>query len=215
MSRAHASAGARFVVVEGIECSGKSTLLAALAHRLRAGGYTVVLTREPGGSPLGEALRTLVLDRADAVDARAEALLMNAARAQHVAETIRPALAAGATVLCDRFIDSTLAYQGYGRGVDIGTLRAVNAAATGGLEPNLTLLLDVPVRVSRERMRLRAGAADRFEREDDAFHERVRDGYLELAAESAHVVLDGTLAPQEIYEHAMQALHAATVHAHA
>jgi dTMP kinase len=198
----------RFVVVEGIECSGKSTLLASLAERLRAEGHDLLVTREPGGTPLGDAVRAIVLDRTIAAGAVAEALLMNAARAQHVAGAIRPALQAGRTVLCDRYVDSTLAYQGYGRGLDLNVLRAFCDAATGGLAADVTLIVDVPVRVSRERMRKRGVAADRMEAEDDAFHERVRQGYLELAKRAGAYVLDGTLEGSEVLRHALRTLQA-------
>lgn len=197
---------ARLVVVEGIECSGKSTLLAALAQRLAAAGQTVVTTREPGGTPLGDAVRAVVLDRSIAVGALSEALLMNAARAQHVADTIRPALEAGRTVLCDRYVDSTLAYQGYGRGLDLAPLRRLCDAATAGLSADVTLIVDVPIALLRQRMRARGAAQDRLEREDDAFHERVRQGYLELAALPAHHLLDGTLAPGRVLEEAVKVL---------
>ena len=204
MTEARPRAG-RFIVLEGIECSGKSTLLAALAERLR-GECDVVTTREPGGTSLGDAIRGIVLDGSIDVDALSEALLMNAARAQHVRDTIRPALRAGRTVLCDRYVESTLAYQGYGRGLDLGMLRNLCDAATGGLNPDLTLIVDVPVSVSRERMRARGSNADRLEREDDAFHERVRGGYVELAKSSAHRLIDGTLAESVVLREALGAI---------
>lgn len=200
----------RFIVVEGIECSGKSTLLAALAQRMRAEGRDVLLTREPGGTPLGEAVRAVVLDASIAVSPLTEALLMNAARAQHLAGAIRPALEAGRTVLCDRYVDSTLAYQGYGRGVDLGVLRALCDAATGALAPDVMLLVDVPVSVSRDRLRLRGAYADRMESEGDAFHERVRQGYLELVKRPGGYVLDGTLDPRTVLGRAEEVLQAAS-----
>jgi dTMP kinase len=199
-----------FIVVEGIECSGKSTLLAALAETLRSEGVSVVVTREPGGTPVGDAVRSMFLNRAIEVDALTEAFLMNAARARHVSETIRPALAAGQTVLCDRFTDSTLAYQGYGRGLDLTMLRTLCDTATGALSPSLTLLVDVPVSVSRERMRARGTEADRLEREDDAFHERVRNGFLKLGASPGHHVIDGTLSVAEVLRQTLNALRAAS-----
>lgn len=208
MSEAPPATGACFVVIEGIECSGKSTLLAALAQQLRARKRDIVTTREPGGTPLGDAIRAVVLDRAIEVDALSEALLMNAARAQHVRDTIRPALSAGRTVLCDRYVDSTLAYQGYGRGLDLRLLRELCDAATGGLQPNLTLIVDVPVSLSRERMRSRGLVSDRLEGEGDAFHERVRRGYLQLAKSPAHHVLDGILPTERVLEDALEALSA-------
>jgi dTMP kinase len=195
-----------FVTVEGIEGSGKSTLLAGLAARLGAGGSQPLVTREPGGTPVGDAVRAIFLDRRVAIAPLAEALLVNAARAQHVSDAIRPALADGRVVLCDRYVDSTLAYQGYGRGLEIAFLRGLCDAATGGLEADLTILVDVPVEVSRARTHSRGDAIDRLEGEDDAFHERVRRGYLQLAQSPRHCVLDGTRPPDEVLELALQAL---------
>lgn len=182
-----------FVTFEGIEGSGKSTLLAGLSERLR-GARPIVVTREPGGTPVGDKIRALFLDRSVAIDALTEAMLVNAARSAHVAEVIRPALAQGTLVLCDRFVDSTIAYQGYGRGFDVAALQEICRIATGGLQPDLTVLLDVSLQVSRERTRARHPELDRMESEDDGFHERVRRGFLELARGSnRHLVLDGTL----------------------
>jgi dTMP kinase len=195
-----------FVTVEGIEGSGKSTLLAGLSERLRA-NRAVVVTREPGGTPVGDKIRSVFLDRAVAIDALTEALLVNAARAANVATVIRPSLAEGKIVLCDRFVDSTLAYQGYGRGLDLDMLRSLCRISTGGLEPALTLLLDVNLEVSRRRTRERHLDPDRVENEDDGFHERVRRGFLELArASKRHVVLNGVLAPGELLDRAAAAI---------
>jgi len=172
-----------FVTFEGIEGSGKSTHLRHLATHLPTLGQVVVATREPGGTPAGTAIRRLLLD-AEAVPltALAELLLYCADRAQHVEEVIRPALAAGRVVLCDRFSESTLAYQGYGRGIDLQTVRSLDARARNGLTPTLTFLLDCPVAEGLARVRKRSGTQDRFEREVVAFHERVRDGFCTLAA---------------------------------
>jgi dTMP kinase len=146
----------------------------------------VVATFEPGGTALGSALRSVFLDPAARIDPRAESLLLNASRAQLVAEVIRPALERGAVVICDRFFDSTLAYQGYGRGVPLDDLRALIGYATGGIVPDVTFLLDVPLRVSTERAAEREAAtgrsADRLEQESPGFHERVRAGFLDLAS---------------------------------
>ncbi len=193
-----------FVVVEGIEGSGKSTLLAGLAARLRREGQDVVETREPGGTPVGDAVREIFLNRAIAISALAESLLVNAARAQHVSAVIRPALACGKIVLSDRFTDSTIAYQGYARGVDGDVLRALCDIATGGLEPELVLLLDLPLTVARSRLNERSRTRDRIETEDDAFHERVRLGFLDLAQSPRHRVLDATLPPENLVESALQ-----------
>lgn len=192
-------------MAEGIEACGKSTLLTGLAQRLRAEGRDVLVTREPGGTELGERIRELVLAPEERVAPATEALLMSADRAQHVAEVIRPALAAGTWVLCDRFTTSTFAYQGYGHGVPLDSLRALAAIATGGLEPDVVLLVDVPVAVSRERVVNRATASgkptDRLEREDTAFHARVREGYLALAREDRRIaVLDGSRPAAELIE---------------
>jgi dTMP kinase len=171
---------------------------------LRARGLDVLATREPGGTALGNRLRAAFVDPETAIDPIAEALVVNASRAQHVSEVIGPALAAGRFVLCDRFTGATLAYQGYGRGVDHDALRTLATLATRGLEPEVTFLVDVSVAVSRERVAARARtsgvAADRLEREGPEFHERVRAGYLALAAADPErwIVLDGTLPPAEL-----------------
>ncbi len=184
--------------VEGIEGSGKSTLLSGLAAHLKAAGVASVATREPGGTALGNRLRATFVEAGLAIDPLAEAFVINASRAQHVAEIIEPALGDGRWVLCDRFAAATLAYQGFGRGLDLGTLRMLAAIATRGRMPDLTLLLDIGPELSRERVRTRAAESgqpvDRVEREDDAFHARVRDGYLALARDDATIVtLDGAL----------------------
>jgi dTMP kinase len=184
-----------FVTFEGIEGSGKSTHLGRLARHLRGAGHTLVETREPGGTRAGMAVRDLLLG-ADGVPLAplTELFLYCADRAQHVAEVIRPGLAAGRIVLCDRFSDSTIAYQGYGRGLDLASLRAVDALARAGVSPDLTLLFDCPVEVGLGRARSRSAAGDRFERETLAFHERVRAGFHALAAAEPHrfLVLDAT-----------------------
>lgn len=182
---------ASFISFEGIDGAGKSTHIARLHEHLLARSTDVCLTREPGGTPLGEAIRGWVLNQGMAIDS--EVLLLLAARAEHVAQVIRPALAAGRTVLCDRFSDATLAYQGYGRGVDLARLRQLCGWAESGMRPSLTVLFDVPPEVSRDRL---AGlkTPDRFESEQAAFFERVRQGYLALAAAEPErfVVLDAT-----------------------
>jgi dTMP kinase len=172
-----------FVTFEGIEGSGKSTHLRLLAQALRTTGHAVVETREPGGTALGKALRDLLLTPSGTPpEPLAELLLYCADRAQHVAQVIRPALAAGQIVLCDRFSDSTLAYQGYARRLDLDTVRALDAAARAGLEPDLTFLLDCPPDAGLARARARSGSSDRFEQEALAFHEAVQRGFHALAA---------------------------------
>ena len=180
-------AAGRFITFEGGEGCGKSTQIRLLAERLRAAGKEVLLTREPGGTALAEKIRSLVREESDdPPNSRAETLLFIASRAQVVESVIRPALASGTWVLCDRFADSTFAYQGYGRGLDLEELKRINSFATGGLEPDRTILLNVSPEVSAKRMRAREAAtntdADRMEKAGDSFHSRLRQGFLELAA---------------------------------
>jgi dTMP kinase len=172
----------RFVTLEGIDGAGKSTHVAWLAERLAAGGRRVVATREPGGTPLGEALRALLLNEAMSHDT--EALLMFAARREHVEQVIRPALARGDWVLCDRFTDATYAYQGGGHGVPMARIAELERFVHADCNPDLTLLFDVPPDVSRERLARneRDGRTlDKFEREREGFFERVRNAYLARA----------------------------------
>jgi dTMP kinase len=176
-----------FITLEGGEGAGKSVQAEALACRLEGFGLAVVRTREPGGTPLGERLREILLDLSSGgtsppLDPLTETLVFVAARAELVASIIAPALARDDAVVCDRFADSTLAYQGYGRGVELAAIDQLNDIATQGLRPDLTVLLDLPVEEGLARTRM-AGQADRFGREDESFHERVRAGYLALAAE--------------------------------
>jgi dTMP kinase len=173
----------RFITLEGIEGAGKSTVARAVCEWLQSLGHTVVATREPGGTPLAERLRQIVLERgAEAVPPVSETLVMFAARALHVENLIRPALARGAWVVCDRFTDATRAYQGAGRGMDPQLIEQLAAAVHGDLNPDCTLLLELPVAMGLARARHRSGAqADRFEAETVAFFEKVRAGYLAVA----------------------------------
>ena len=171
----------RFITLEGIDGAGKSTHIAALAERLGAAGAEVLTTREPGGTPLAEQLRECVLH--DAMDALTESLLVFAARRDHLVALIEPALARGATVLCDRFSDATFAYQGAGRGFDIALLAQLEQWVHAGRQPDLTLWFDVPAEVGARR-RAEARRPDRFEQQDDAFFGRVRAGYLARLRES-------------------------------
>lgn len=170
-----------FITFEGIEGSGKTTQIKRLRHWFIDRGYETVVTREPGGTSISEAIRGVLLNpEHESMASNTELLLYSAARAQHVTELVKPALEAGVMVLCDRFADSTTAYQGYGRGVDRALLSELNALATGGLQPDVTLLFDLPVENGLQRA-LRGRLPDRIEQESMEFHKRVRDGYLELA----------------------------------
>jgi dTMP kinase len=195
----------RFIALEGPDGAGKSSVAAHLAQRLSAEGHAVRPTREPGGTRLGEQVRAILLDTAAvARGPESDALLFNAARSQLVREVIRPALERGEVVVCDRFAASTLAYQGYGSGVDLGVLRDLEALATGGLRPDLVILLDVPVAVGLARRgRGDPDALTRFEdeaRHDVGFHERVRAGYLDLARgdPSRWRVIDANRSPSDV-----------------
>jgi dTMP kinase len=173
--------GGFFISFEGPEGGGKSTQIHRLAATLADQGYVVWTTREPGGTRVGEMIRPILLSqRQTRMTPWSEALLFTAARAQHVEEVIRPRLARGELVLCDRYTDSTLAYQGYGRGLDLDTLRRLQAQATAGLLPALTILLNLPVETGLSR--IPRPAQDRLDRETATFHQRVRAGYLEMAA---------------------------------
>ena len=176
-----------FITFEGLDGSGKSTHLRRAAAWLEERGIPHVVTHEPGGTPLGDALRGVFLDpRWGRMDGAVELLLVFASRRQHLLEVIEPALAAGRTVLCDRFTDSTRAYQGYGRGVPLDLIEQVDRLATGGRKPNYTLLFDLPADEARARghspARRERGTADRLDAEDLAFYSRVRQGFLELVA---------------------------------
>jgi dTMP kinase len=188
-----------FITLEGGEGSGKSTQAQALKDLLEGRGFTVTATREPAGCPLGQRVRELLSDPSLRLNPRGELFLFVAARAQHVAEVIRPALERGDIVICDRFSDSTVAYQGYGRGLNLDDVRLVNRMATRGLVPDLTVLLNLPVETGLGR---KAGeeVPDRIGQEEARFHERVRQGYLAMAAKEPNrfLVRDGTLPPEEI-----------------
>ncbi len=196
-----------FITFEGGEGTGKSTQIQLLAEKLEAAGLTVRVLREPGGTVVGEAIRRILLDPDHAeLGVSAEILLYEASRAQLVDQVIRPALAAGEVVLCDRFYDSTTAYQGYARGIDLARIAELNRAATGGLSPDRTLVLDIDPAVGIARAT--AQSADRLESEDLAFHRRVRDGFLAIAAEEpARVrVVDATGSAEQVADRVADAL---------
>jgi dTMP kinase len=189
-----------FITFEGVEGAGKSTQVRLVAERLRGLGEHVLLTREPGDGPLGVRLRSLVLTPPDGVEVAemAELFIMLADRAQHVACAIRPALDRGDHVICDRYIDSSIAYQGYGRGLDVGEIERLNALATGGLVPNRTILLDLEPAAGLARQHER----NRMEAEAIDFHTRVREGFLQIAHQNPQrfLVIDGTRPQSEIHE---------------
>ncbi|MHB1514281.1 MAG: dTMP kinase [Acidiferrobacteraceae bacterium] len=175
-----------FITLEGIEGAGKTTAMAALERYFTERGRTCLRTREPGGTALGEHIRAWLLDRSSSAQANTEALLVFAARAQHLAEVIQPALASGQVVLCDRFTDATYAYQGAARGLGFERIAVLEQWVQGTLRPDLTFLLDITVAGGAERVAGRGDAPDRFEREPPGFFEQVRAGYLKRAAEEPH-----------------------------
>lgn len=166
-----------FISIEGVEGAGKSTLAGLLRDHLGTDGAEVIVTAEPGGDAIADRIRKLLLDSVSSISDRAELLLFEAARAQHVDAKIVPALERGAIVICDRFADSSLAYQGYARGIDVATVLVLNDYATGGLKPDLTILLDVPAKIGLKRQR----RTDRVSSEGITFHIAVREGYLKIA----------------------------------
>lgn len=180
------------IAFEGPEGGGKSTQILLLGERLRSHGFDPLLTREPGGTPAGDAIRAVVLDPALEVAPLSEFLLYSASRAQHVSEVIAPALSSGRTVVTDRFTAASIAYQGYGRGLDLRFIAELNRVTTGGVRPSLTVLLDLEPTVGLARISGR-GDSDRLEQADIEFHERVRRGFLEQAEEAGDwLVLDAT-----------------------
>ena len=203
-----------FLTIEGIEGAGKSTFLGLLEAELVKRGVNFLRTREPGGCALGRQIRPLLLDASQKVSDRTELFLFLADRAQHVADTIRPALERGQWVICDRYADSTIAYQGYGRGMDPEELQKLNDYATGGLWPDITFLLDLPAEVGLGRALARNGregltqSEGRFEAEALAFHQRIREGFLARAARwpQRFRVLDAAQTPDAIVAQAMKHL---------
>lgn len=205
----------RFISFEGGEGAGKSTQIARLAKRLETAGQSVIVTREPGGTPGAEEIRSLfVSGETGRWTAETDSLLVTAARADHVARLIRPALDAGKTVLCDRFVHSTLAYQGYGKGLPLDRLRALHAFATGDLWPDLVLWLDLPVETGLSRSTKRAAAVNpdhppeqRFEQLSLDYHQAVRNGFATLADADPRIVkIDAMLTPEGVEEAIMRAV---------
>ena len=196
-----------FITFEGIEGSGKSTQIRLLFEHLKARDIEARMTREPGGTIIGEKVRGILLDPATkGLIPRAELFLYAAARLQHIEEVIQPGMDEGKVVLCDRFMDATVAYQGYGQGMDVQTIRELNVLATGGVLPDLTLVLDLdPVAGMR---RIRGRALDAFEKMDSAFHRRVREGYLEIARADKNrvVVLDADRDPDALHADVVRAV---------
>jgi dTMP kinase len=201
-----------FITFEGPEGSGKTTQLKRVAETLRATGVDCIVTKEPGGTPLADQIRAILLHSESSMDRLTELLLYAASRRQHVVEVIRPALERGAIVLCDRFTDATLAYQGFGRLLDLDRLRGLNDWVTDSLIPNLTLLFDIEEEAGLRRARSRNAAATRdegrFEAEDVRFHRRVREGYLALATAEPRrfAIIDASGSIAEVYERTIAVL---------
>jgi dTMP kinase len=201
-----------FITFEGVEGSGKTTQQQRLAALLRERGRTVVVTKEPGGTPLADRIRAILLDSASVIDPIAEVFLFAASRRQHTMEVIKPSLGRGEVVLCDRYADSTLAYQGFGRLTDLDRLRMLNEWATDGLVPDLTLVFDLGEETGLRRARSRNATAEsdegRFEAEDLRFHRRVREGFLSLAVSEPHrfAVINAEGSVDEVSARVMDAL---------
>lgn len=203
-----------FLTVEGIEGCGKTTQLKRLAKHLRDAGRNVVTTKEPGGTPIGDRVRAILLDpQAEGMDALSELFLLAASRRQHMVELIEPALEKGAIVLCDRYADASVAYQGYGRGLDLQQVLDINRWATNGVTPDITLVFDLPEAAGLERARSRNTAENnmaesRLEGEDMVFHRRVREGYLAIAKENPErfAVIDASRGIDEVFTDVLQLL---------
>ena len=198
-----------FITLEGGEGSGKTTLAEGLRRYLEAKGCKVLVTREPGGTELGEKIRSLLLHKDDfSLTARAELFLFLAARTQHLEEVIIPALKKGMCVICDRFNDSTIAYQGGGRKLGVEYVSSTILSATGGIEPHLTFFLDIDPSVGKKRIQKREQTIDRIEKEADAFHKRVRSTFLRLAKEYPKRIfcIDATQTKEEVFNSAKKRL---------
>lgn len=193
-----------FITLEGIEGAGKTTQAKLLTDALKQKGINAIATREPGGIETAEAIRQIVLHKD--VEPITELLLYEASRAEHFCKIIRPALNSGKTVICDRFTDASVAYQGYGRGLDIKLIEELNRIATFGVEPDLTFVFDIPAQMTFERLKQRGHALDRFERLDIKFYEKVRKGYLDLSVKYPKrvIIIDGTKGVQDIHKAVME-----------
>ncbi|WP_417364243.1 dTMP kinase [Glutamicibacter arilaitensis] len=195
-----------FIVFEGGDGAGKTTQVAMAQQWLESRGATVRTTREPGGTQISEELRSLVLEHGHGeIDARTEALIYSAARAAHVQQVIRPSLEASTHIICDRFVDSSLAYQGMGRELGFAAVASINDFATGGLKPDVTIILDISAEHGRARRIAASGGvedSDRLEAEPDDFHERIRNAFLELAAQDPqrYLVLDATASVEQLHQ---------------
>ena len=200
-----------FISFEGIDGCGKTTQVELLRAHLQSAGAVVVATREPGGTALAETIRAHLLAASETVDARAELLLFGAARAQHTTQTIRPALARGDIVLCDRFADSSLAYQGGGLELDADFIACMNEFATGGLQPDITFLLDLDAAAGLQRRAVQRGQGDRIEERGLEFQRRVRDAYLQMAQAERFVTLDAGAPAKIVHNRIVRALESRNV----
>ncbi len=198
------------ITMEGPDGSGKTMQMDLLEKALREQGYPVIRSREPGGTPIGEAIRNVILNpEYTEMDSMTEAMLYAASRAQHVAEKIKPAIAEGYIVLLDRFLDSSLVYQGIGRGMTIETIEAINRFATGGLQPDATIMVYIDYEEGLRRKKQQNGSLDRMEAQQDNFHRRVNEGYLQLAKRYPERIqlIDGARDPQTIHQDILKRVH--------
>ncbi len=195
---------ATFITLEGIEGAGKTTQAKLLTQALKQKGINAITTREPGGIEAAESIRQILLHKD--IEPITELLLYEASRAEHFCKIIKPALDSGKTVICDRFIDASVAYQGYGRGLDIKLINDLNRIATFGVEPDLTFVFDIPAQMAFERLKQRGNVLDRFERLDVKFYEKVRQGYMDLSIKYPKrvIVLDGTKDVEQIHKTVME-----------
>ena len=198
-----------FITFEGTDGAGKTTQIERLTADLRETGYDVCLTREPGGTPISEQIRDMLLNpEHNEMAATTELLLYAASRAQHVSEVIKPALAAGKVVISSRFADATVVYQGYGRGLDLDRIHHLNRIATDGVTPDVTFVLDLPVEIGLQRVQNSRGGLDRLEREKIEFHRRLREGYQIIAKQEPErlKIIDAQVSPEQVYTQIQEAI---------